>query len=159
LVRSGVQERNRVQAVLEDANIKIGNVLSDVFGLSGQLMIEALVECQATVRQVAELAQKQAKKKIPQIEAALEGHRMAQRALIRLSMGHLAFLEDQIAQLDEPIFSHIERCEFQHAHALLQTIPGIKKQAAAAILAEVETDMEVFETGSRLQFVGRRLSR
>lgn len=46
LVRAGVQERNRVQAVLEDANIKIGNVLSDVFGLSGQLMIEALVERQ-----------------------------------------------------------------------------------------------------------------
>jgi len=156
-----VQKRNWVEAVLEDANIKIGNVLSDVFGLSGQLMIEALVEGQATVRQVAELAQKQAKEKIPQIQAALEGHRVsdAQRALIRLSMGHLAFLEDQIAQLDEQIFSHIERCEFQHAHALLQTIPGIKKQAAAAILAEVGTDMEVFETGSRLQFVGRRLSR
>jgi transposase len=58
LVRAGVQERNRVQAVLEDANIKIGNVLSDVFGLSGQLMIEALVEGQATAQQVAELAQK-----------------------------------------------------------------------------------------------------
>jgi transposase len=151
LVRAGVQERNRVQAVLEDANIKIGNVLSDLFGLSGQLMIEALVEGQATVRQVAELAQKQAKKKIPQIQAALEGHRMSdtQRALIRLSMAHLAFLEEQIAQLEEQIFSHIERCGFQHAHALLQTIPGIKKQAAAAILAEVGTDMGVFGKGSR----------
>jgi len=151
VVRAGVQERNRVQAVLEDANIKIGNVLSDVFGLSGQLMIEALVEGQATAKEVAELAQKQARKKIPQIQAALEGHRMseAQRILIRFSMGHLAFLEDQITQLDEQIFSHIERCGFQRAHALLQTVPGIKKQAAAAILAEVGTDMGVFGTGSR----------
>jgi transposase len=151
LVRAGVQERNRVQAVLEDANIKIGNVLSDVFGLSGQLMIEAIVEGQATAREVAELAQKQAKKKIPQIQAALEGHRMseAQRILIRFSMGHLAFLEDQIAQLDEQIFSHIERSGFQRAHALLQTIPGIKRQSAATILAEVGTDMGVFGTGPR----------
>ena len=151
LVRAGVQERNRVQAVLEDANIKIGNVLSDVFGLSGQLMIEALVEGQATAKQVAGLAQKQAKKKIPQLQAALEGHRMsdAQRVLIRFSMGHLAFLEEQISQLDEQIFNHIEQSGFQRTHALLQTIPGIKKQAAAAILAEVGTDMGVFGTGPR----------
>jgi transposase len=47
-VRADVQERNRVQAVLEDANIKIGKVLRDVFGLSGQLMMEALVEGTAT---------------------------------------------------------------------------------------------------------------
>jgi transposase len=126
-------------------------VLSDVFGLSGQLMMEALVEGQATAKQVAGLAQKQAKKKIPQLQAALEGHRMsdAQRVLIRFSMGHLAFLEEQISQLDEQIFSHIERCGFQGSHALLQTIPGIKKQAAAAILAEVGTDMGVFGTGPR----------
>lgn len=51
----------------------------------------------------------------------------AQRILIRFSMGHLAFLEDQIAQLDEQIFRHIERCGFQRAHELLQTIPGIKR--------------------------------
>ncbi len=63
--------------------------------------------------------------------------------------GHLAFLEDQIAQLDEQIFSHIERCGFHRAHALLQTIPGIKKQAAAAILAEVGMDMGVFGSGPR----------
>jgi len=73
LVRAGVQERNRVQAVLEDANIKIGNVLTDIFGLSGQLMMEALIEGQATADQIAELAQRQARKKIPQIQAAIEG--------------------------------------------------------------------------------------
>ena len=131
--------------MLEDANIKMGNVLGDLFGLSGQLMIEALLKGQATVRQIAESAQEQAKKKIPQIQAALDGHRMSdsQRVLIRLSMGHLAFLEYQIAQFDEQIYSHIERWRFQHAHALLQTIPGIKKQAAAAILAGVGTDMGV----------------
>jgi len=86
MVRAGAQERNRVQAVLEAANIKIGNVLTDIFGLSGQLMMEALVEGQATADQIADLAQRQARKKIPQIQAAIEGHRMSdpQRILIRL---------------------------------------------------------------------------
>ena len=151
LVRAGVQERNRVQAVLEDANIKIGNVLTDIFGLSGQLMMEALIEGQATADQIAELAQRQARKKIPQIQAAIEGHRMteAQRVLIRFSMAHLAFLEQQIAQLDEQIFGHIERCRLGRTHALLQTVPGVKRLAAAAILAEMGPDMDVFGTGSR----------
>jgi transposase len=151
LVRAGVQERNRVQAVLEDANIKIGNVLTDVFGLSGQLMMEALVEGRASADEIAQLAQRQARKKIPQIQAAIEGHRMtdAQRVLIRFSMAHLAFLEEQIAQLDEQIFGHIERCGLGSAHALLQTVPGVKKLAAAAILAEIGPDMEVFGTGTR----------
>jgi len=95
LVRAGAQERNRVQAVLEDANIKIGNVLTNMFGLSGQLMMKALVEGRATADQIADLAQRQARKTIPQIQAAIEGHRMSdpQRVLIRLSMAHLAFLE------------------------------------------------------------------
>jgi transposase len=114
-------------------------------------MIEALVDGQASVDQIAELAQRQARKKIPQIQAAIEGHRMSdtQRVLIRFSMAHLAFLEQQISELDEQIFTHIERCGLQSPHGLLQTIPGVKKLAAAAILAEVGPDMEVFGTASR----------
>jgi len=151
LVRAGTQERNRVQKVLEDANIKIGNVLSDVFGLSGQLMLEALVEGKATAEQIAQLAQKAARRKIPQIQAAIEGHRMSdtQRILIRFSMAHLAFLEDQIVELDQQIVRHIEQSNLQRAYTLLQTIPGVKKLAAAAIVAELGTNMEVFGTGPR----------
>ena len=73
----------------------------------------------------------------------------AQRVLIRFSMAHLAFLEEQIAQLDEQIFGHIERCGLAGTHALLQTVPGVKKLAAAAILAEMGPDMDVFGTGTR----------
>src|SRR5215467_4833511 len=56
LVRNGAQERNRVQKILEDANIKLGNVLTDVFGLSGQLMLDALIDGKATTEQIADLA-------------------------------------------------------------------------------------------------------
>src|SRR5262249_3222366 len=92
-IRDETQERNRVQKILEDTNIKIINALSDIFGLSGQLMLEALVEGKATAGQIAQLAQKTARRKIPQIQAAIERHRMTdtQRILIRFSMAHLAF--------------------------------------------------------------------
>jgi hypothetical protein len=89
----GAMERNRVQKVLEEANIKIGSVLSDVFGASGQDMLLALVEGKATPKEIAQLAKRQARKKIPQLQAAIEGHRMTetQRQLIRQCMSHLAF--------------------------------------------------------------------
>ena len=86
---NATSERNRIQKVLEDANVKLGNVLSDVFGASGQLLLDALLEGKATPQQVAQLAQRKAKKKIPEIMAALEGHRMSahHRKLIRYSPG------------------------------------------------------------------------
>lgn len=146
LVRNGAQERNRVQKILEDANIKIGNVLSDVFGLSGQLMLGKLLEGNATPAEIAELAQKSAKKKIPQIRASLEGHRMndLHRGLIDLSLNHMAFLEDQISTLDEEIDKHIQAHELEKPCQLLQTIPGVKKESAASLLAEFGPDMKVF---------------
>jgi transposase len=151
LVRAGAQERNRVQKELEECNIKLGNVLSDLFGLSGQLMLEALVEGKANPEQIAQLAQRQARKKIPQIRAALEGQRMGQvqRELIQLSLQHMAVLEEQIGHLDETIFQHIRTSGLQTEHDLLQTIPGVKKQAAASMLAELGPDMKVFGNGRR----------
>ena len=72
LVQERVAEVNRIQKVLEGANVKLGNVLTDVFGLSGQLMLEALLEGKAEPQQIAELAQRSAKKKIPQIGAGIK---------------------------------------------------------------------------------------
>lgn len=151
IVRAGAQERNRVQKVLEGANIKLGNVLSDVFGLSGQLMLDALIEGKATTEQIAQLAQKSAKRKIPQIRAALEGHRMnaLQRKLIGLSLDHMAFLEEQITELDHEIAAHIRASELQRPHHNLQTIPGVKGEAASNLLAEFGPDMKVFGSGAK----------
>jgi transposase len=78
-------EKNRVQKVLEDANVKLGNVLSDVFGVSGQLMLDALLEGKARPEEIAQFAKRSAKKKIPGII----------QALIRYSLKHLEFLEEQ----------------------------------------------------------------
>jgi len=146
MVRNGAQERNRVQKILEDANVKLGNVLTDVFGVSGVLMLDKLLEGKATPEEIAELAQKKARKKIPQIRASLQGHRMnaLHRRLIDMSLDHMAFLEDQITKLDAEIVRHIQTCGLEKPYQLLQTIPGVKEEAAASLLAEFGPDMQVF---------------
>src|SRR5262244_3943446 len=109
LLGAGTSERNRVQKVLEDANVKLGNVLTDLFGVSGQLMLEALLKGQATPEEMAQFAKGRAKKKIPQIIAALEGHQMSDhhRRMIRYGVDHMCFLEEQIEQLDQDIVARI----------------------------------------------------
>jgi len=150
MVRAAAEERNRVQKVLEDANVKIGDVLSDVFGLSGQLMLEALVAGRSSAGEVAQLARGHARKKITDLTAALEGHQMreAHRFLITRAMRHMAFLADEIEALDQEIARSIGSPELSHPNQLLQTIPGIRTQAAAAMLAEGGPNMKQFPEAS-----------
>lgn len=152
LIRNGAMERNRVQKVLEEANIKLGNVLSDVFGASGQDMLLALVEGQATAKQIAQLAKRGARKKIPEIQAAIEGHRMTenQRELIRQSMSHMAFLEQQIEDIDKKLQEKIRSFGFTQSYELVQTVTGIKGEAAAAVLAEVGDTVNAFPSSAKL---------
>jgi transposase len=151
-VRCGAQERNRIQKILESANVKLGNVLSDVFGLSGQLMIDKLLEGNATPEEIADLAQKSARKKIPEIRASLQGHRMNEmhRRLINMSLDHMAFLEEQITVLDQDIIQHIKANGLEKPYQLLQTIPGVKEAGAASLLAEFGPDMKVFGSVKKL---------
>jgi transposase len=151
MIGMAAEERNRVQKVLEDANVKMGDVLSDVFGLSGQLMLEALVnglgaDSQPSAFDIAQLARGHAKKKLNELTAALEGHQMrdTHRTLIRHAMRHMAFLAEEIEALDQDIAALIRQADLTPAYELLQTIPGIKSQAAATILAESGPDMKQF---------------
>jgi len=146
LIGAATSEKNRVQKVLEDANVKLGNVLSDVFGVSGQLMLEALLEGQARPEEIAQFAQRRARKKIPALIAALGQHRMSDhhRQVIRLSVEHMGFLEKQIAELDEAILQKIQDSGLVQEGELLQSIPGVQPTSAAAILAETGADMKQF---------------
>src|SRR5207249_10546039 len=102
LVGDGAAERNRVQKVLEDANVKIGDVLSDVFGVSGQAMLEALLENKRSAAEIAELVHWRLAPKIPWIVEALEGHRMRDhhRLLIRQSLDHMQYIDKMISELE-----------------------------------------------------------
>ena len=146
LLSAGSSERNRVQKVLEDANVKLGNVLSDVFGVSGQLMLEALLQGQAKPEEIAQFAKGRAKKKIPAVIAALEGHQMSDhhRRMIRYSVDHMRFLEEQIEQLDQDIAAKIQEAGLEPHWQLLQSMPGIQQTGAANILAETGADMKQF---------------
>ena len=153
LIGHAVDERNRVQRVLQEANVQLGTVLSDLFGTSGLDMLEALVNQDASPEEIAQLARQQARKKIPQIQTALEGHHMTEhhRGLIRHSMRHLAFLEEEIAELDQEIARKVEEDEeLRSAVKLVVTIPGVQKTAAAAIVAETGTDMRQFPEAPQL---------
>ncbi len=153
MVCCAVDERNRVQRVLQEANVQIGVVLSDVFGESGLKMLDSLMNPNATVEEIADLAVKQARKKIPELRKALEGHRMMdhQRNLIRHSMEHLAFLEEEIAELDREIAEHVKaHAALQSAVQLAQSVPGVQATAAAAIIAETGPDMTPFPNAGKL---------
>jgi transposase len=146
LLSNATAEKNRVQKILEDANVKLGNVLTDVFGVSGQLMLEALLEGKTPPGQIALLAQRAAKKKIPEIFAALEGHQMGEhhRRMIRYSLEHLKFLEEQLAEMDRDIAEQIRAAGLEEKWRLLQTVPGLQDRSAANVLAETGADMRQF---------------
>jgi transposase len=141
LMQEGARERNRVQKLLEDANVKIGNVLTDVFGMSGQAMLEALIENKLHTEEIANLAQGRLRPKIPQIVEALEGHHMSDhhRVLLKQIFKHMAFIEEMVAELDREIAVKLEPYEKQVNLAC--TVPGIGRDAAASILAETGMDM------------------
>lgn len=148
LLQAGSSERNRIQKVLEDANVKLASVLSDVFGVSGQDMLEALLAGRGSAAEIAQFARGQLRRKIPAIQAALQGHQMSEhhRFLIRQSLRHMEFLEEQIAELDGQVLEKLQPYEAQYA--LLQTIPGLKHEGAARVLAELGPDMRVFPSVS-----------
>jgi transposase len=144
-------EKNRIQKVLETANVKMGNVVSDVFGVSGQEILQALLaNTPVTAEEMAGMAKKRLRQKIPQLTEALEGQQMNDhhRWLIEQSIEHAKFLDRQIEELEKKIDLQLE--PYSRAYELLMTIPGIKEAAAANILAEIGPNMEQFPTAADL---------
>jgi transposase len=149
LVESRTAERNRLLKLLETANIKLASVATDVFGVSGLLMLHALVEGEATAQEMAELAKKQLRKKIPELELALEGKvEEHHRFLLRVQLRRLQTVEEDLGILEQRIQEKLKPYAAQFT--LLQEIPGIDETLAAAIIAELGVDMGVFENVSQL---------
>jgi transposase len=146
------RERNRVQKLLEQANVKIASVLTDVFGVSGHHMLLALLGGQTSPEDIAQLARGTAKRKIPQLSEALEGNRMNDhlRFVIYSCLRHLACLEEEVEELDAEILRRMKNDPFQSAFVLLQTMPGVGALSAATILAETGTDLAPFPTAEQM---------
>jgi transposase len=143
LVEARAREVNRVQKVLEGANIKLSSVATDVLGKSGRAMLEALIAGEQDPARLSELARGRMRSKRPELQRALDGRLLGQhRILLQHLLAHIDFLDQSIAELE----AEIERClaPFGQAVALAQTLPGIAETAATAIIAELGTDMSRF---------------
>jgi transposase len=149
LIRQRATQANRLQKVLEDANIKLAGVATDILGTSGRAMIRALIAGESDPARMAELARRRMRAKIPLLVRALTGrvtdhHRYQLRAL----MEQVEHLEGRIERLDAwiqeviaPFAAEVER---------LATIPGVNRQAAEVLIAEVGIEMTAFPTAGHL---------
>jgi transposase len=149
LVNEQTSVANRIQKVLEDANIKLAGVASDILGVSGRAMLEALIGGEENPEKLADLAQRRLRGKIPQLRQALQG-RVAEhhRFLLRLLLDHLDHLESLVGRLSV----RIEKLLAAQEEALerLTSIPGVKQRVAEVVLAEVGSDVERFPTVAHL---------
>jgi transposase len=145
-----VQQRNavgnRIQKVLESANIKLGSVATDVLGVSGRKIIEALIAGEKDVTALAELAQRRLRGKIPELQRALEGELTEHHIyLLRQLLAQYDFLEKQIENVEERVGA-VAPSSFRSAVAQLDAVAGIGERGGRALLAETGTDMSRFPT-------------
>lgn len=154
---------NRVHKTLEDANIKLGSVATDIMGVSGRLMLERMIQGEEDPEKLSELAQGKLRGKIPQLKPALEGRlRDHHRFMLKMLLDQLNSLESLIRRAElkiEEIIGDSELSEtgeedskvpFDKAVRLLDTIPGINTVVAQGVLAEIGTDMGRFPTSGHL---------
>ena len=147
LVQERAREANRIQKVLEGANIKLGSVASDVLGKSGRAMLEAIVAGQTDPKALASLAKGQLKSKTDELQKALKGLLGShQKTLLSLQLEHITFLDRQIERASEEIKERMR--PFEESVQALDAIPGLGVRAAEQILAELGTDMSRFPTAA-----------
>lgn len=150
LVHSKASVANRIQKVLEDANIKLGSVATDVLGVSGRDMLRALVAGQTNANRLAELARGKLRAKMAALRLALQGRVTEHhRFLLGLLLDELTHLEGLIDRLTARI-TEVLPSPFAVAIEQLATIPGIDVRAAENIVAEIGVDMEVFPSAGHL---------
>jgi transposase len=144
---------NRIRKLLEGANIKLGSVASDVLGVSGRRMLEAIVKGEADPDRLADLALGQLKEKRAQLIEALSGRiRDHHRKLLRLELAQWKFLDALVAELEQAIEEALG--PFLTAVELVKTVPGFSDVSAAAVIAEIGANMEQFGAPGRLSSWG-----
>src|ERR1700730_14462524 len=149
LVRERSAESNRIQKVLEGANVKLGSVATRVLGLSGRAMVEALISGVTDPTELADLARGRLRAKHADLQRALRGgvgpH---QRMLLAAQLRHVHYLDGEIDRLSLEIVSRQQ--PDKAAIAQLQTIPGVGRRTAEVILAEVGADLSRFPSAGHL---------
>jgi transposase len=149
LIQTHTAECQRIHKTLEDASIRLGSVASDVLGVSGRAMLQALLDGERDPKVLAELARGRLRNKLPALREALRGRFSAHHALlVRLALDHIEQLERSITALDAEVDRVIG--PFAQARDRLDTITGVGKRAAECMIAEIGVDMSVFPTAANL---------
>jgi len=150
LLQDRSRTANRLQKILEDANIKLASVATDVLGVSGRDMLRALINGDCSPARIAELARGRMRVKIPKLTEALNGKVSEHhRFMLKLLLEQVEQYEAQVAKLDqriEEVMSPLQKAALQ----MLDEIPGIDCRAAQNVLAEIGTDMSRFPTSGHL---------
>ena len=149
LVREQTREKQRLEKLLEDAQVKLSSVISDVFGVSGRLMVEAMIAGQTSPAVLADLAKGSMRGKRAVLIEALTGHFEAHHAFMaRQMLDHVDDLGVRIDEVSDRIDAAIE--PFRAQLAALRKVPGIGERIAEDLLAEVGPDMGCFPSAQHL---------
>lgn len=149
LVEEKARTVNRLHKVLEDANLKLASVASDLLGVSGRAILERLIEGEQDPVKLADFAQRKLRGKIPELEKALQGHLTAHHQfMLRLLWKQLAQQEELIAELEAQIEEHVR--PFAEVLERLDAVPGVDRRVAEVILAEVGAEMTPFPSDQHL---------
>jgi len=140
---------NRIQKALESANIKLASVASDVLGVSGRAMLNAIIEGKATPSEMAELAKGRLREKREELNKALEGRvKPHHRFVLTELLCQIDNLDEAIARFDEQIKDYCR--PFEEAVTQLDTIPGVARHTAEIIVSEIGVDMSRFPSADHL---------
>ena len=139
IIEERARQHNRIQKVLEGANIKLGSVVSDIMGVSSKDMLRAIANGEDDPEKLSNLARRTLIRKKEELELALQGYvNPHQRLMLKTILTHIDFLNDQIELLDKEIAQRVS--EYQEDIERLDSIPGIATRMAEQILAEIGTD-------------------
>ncbi len=149
LIQGRSQVINRIQKVLEGANIKLSSVASDVVGVSGRAMLQAMIQGVQDPKALAAMAKGSLRQKSAALEEALQGlvggH---QRMMLRSQLRHLDFLDREIARLDDEVSRRMR--PFDGDIERIDEIPGLGRRLVEQVIAEVGTDMSRFPSAAHL---------
>lgn len=149
LIDEKAREANRIQKVLEGANIKLGSVATNVLGVSGRLILRDLINGHTNAKALAQHSKSHLRKKIPLLERSLNGligsH---QRKMLKTQLEHIEFLEKQIDEITQEIDSRMS--PFEADLERLDSIPGIGRVTAQHLIAEIGTNMDRFASADHL---------
>ena len=149
LIHERASEANRLQKVLEGANLKLASVATDIMGKSGRDMLEALVGGTTDATVLAQLARGRLREKLPQLAQALAGQfGPHHRFLIAQQLAHIDFLDASLERVSAEIAERLRPVDA--ARERLQTIPGVGRRTAEVLVAEISTDLTRFPSAGHL---------